>query len=66
MKSLNKRELQQIATNHSSDIDVKDFQILFQLMIQLYDEYLTGKKILPSNQKKKKKKKKKEKAKFIY
>ena len=41
MKILNKRELQQIALNHSSDIDFKDFMknalknnTLFWLMIQ--------------------------------
>ena len=32
MKILNKRELQQIALNHSSDIDVKDF-------IKIYKKY---------------------------
>ena len=46
MKILNKRELQQIALNHSSDIEVKDFikiyknvlqnHTLFWLMLQLY------------------------------
>ena len=30
MKSLNKRELQQIATNNSSDIDVKDFTKIYK------------------------------------
>ena len=30
MKILNKRELQQIATNHSSDIDFKDFMKLYK------------------------------------
>ena len=30
MKIPNKRELQQIALNHSSDIDVKDFMKLFK------------------------------------
>ena len=30
MKIPNKRELQQIASNHSSDIDFKDFLKLFQ------------------------------------
>ena len=32
MKILNKRELQQIASNHSSDLDFKDF-------IKLYKDY---------------------------
>ena len=32
MKSPNKRELQQIASNHSSDIDFKDF-------MKLYNDY---------------------------
>ena len=32
MTILNKRELQQIASNHSSDIDFKDF-------VKLYKEY---------------------------
>ena len=30
MKTLNKRELQQIASNHSSDIDFKDFIKLYK------------------------------------
>ena len=30
MKILNKRELQQIAVNHSSDIDVKDFMKIYK------------------------------------
>ena len=30
MKILNKRELQQIASNHSSDIDFKDFMKLYK------------------------------------
>ena len=30
MKILNKRELQQIALNHSSDIDFKDFMKIFK------------------------------------
>ena len=30
MKSLNKRELHQIASNHSSDIDFKDFMKLYK------------------------------------
>ena len=48
MKISNKRELQQIALNHSSDIDFKDFikiykyvlqnHFLFWLMIQLYHQ----------------------------
>ena len=50
MKIPNKRELQQIALNHSSDIDFKDFMkikrnalqnhILFWLMIQLYHQMI--------------------------
>ena len=46
MKIQNKRELQQIALNHSSDIDFKDFMkiykncILFWLMIQLYHQII--------------------------
>ena len=30
MKITNKRELQQIATNHSSDIDFKDFMKIYK------------------------------------
>ena len=50
MKIPNKRELQQIAINHSSDVDFKDFMkfiknvlqnhIHFQLKIQLYDQMI--------------------------
>ena len=52
MKIPNKIELQQIVTNHSSDIDFKEFMktykkytaeyynILFQLMIQLYHQII--------------------------
>ena len=50
MKIPNKRELQQIALNHSSDIDFKDFikihknvqrnHIFFWLMIQLYHQII--------------------------
>ena len=50
MKIPNKRELQQIALNHSSDIDFKDFikihknvlrnPIFFWLMIQLYHQII--------------------------
>ena len=46
MKIQNKRELQQIALNHSSDIDFKDFMkiykkfILFWLMVQLYHQII--------------------------
>ena len=31
MKISNKRELQQIATNHSSDIDFKDFMKIYKI-----------------------------------
>ena len=50
MKVPNKRELQQIALNHSSDIDIKDFMkiyknvlqnhTLFWLMIQPYHQMI--------------------------
>ena len=49
MKIPNKRELQQIALNHSSDTDFKDFikiykkcstDIFFELMIQLYHQII--------------------------
>ena len=30
MKTPNKRELQEIATNHSSDIDIKDFMKIYK------------------------------------
>ena len=50
MKIPNKRELQQMALNHSSDIDFKDFikihknvqrnHIFFWLMIQLYHQII--------------------------
>ena len=43
MKITNKRKLQQIALNHSSDIDLKDF-----IKIDKY-EYLIGEEILPFN-----------------
>ena len=39
MKIPNKREFQQIALNHSSDVDPKDF-ILFKLMMQLYHQII--------------------------
>ena len=34
MKILNKRELQQIASNHSSDIDFEDFMKLYKVYIK--------------------------------
>ena len=34
MKILNKRELQQIALNHSSDIDFKDFMKIYKEFIK--------------------------------
>ena len=50
MKIPNKRELQQIALNHSSDIDLKDFLKIYKkctgepccfwLMIQLYHQMI--------------------------
>ena len=51
MKISNKRELQQIAINHSSDVDFKDFTkickkiycitiFFFWLMIQLYHQII--------------------------
>ena len=46
MKISNKREIQQIALNHSSDIDFKDLKntlknhTLFWLMIQLYHQMI--------------------------
>ena len=64
LKIPNKRELQQIALNHSSDIDFKDFMSIYKKCtaepysflvndatgkIDKY-EYLTGEEILPSNQ----------------
>ena len=44
MKISNRRELQQIATNHSSDIDSKDFIKIYKkctvFMIQLYHQII--------------------------
>ena len=48
MKSPNKRELQQIALNHSSDIDFKDFiKIYKKCTIEPYS-FLVNDTILPS------------------
>ena len=54
MKVPNKRELQQIAFNHSSDIGFEDFVNLYKkyTLQKIFtkieqDEYLTGEEILP-------------------
>ena len=36
MKILNKRELQQIALNHSSDIDFKDFMKIYNIILSIF------------------------------
>ena len=48
MKSPNKRELQQIASNHSSDIDLKDFMNLYKDYTKEPYSFLVNNRTLPS------------------
>ena len=49
MKILNKRELQQIALNHSSDIDFKDFIMIYKKSTRKPFSFLVNDATLPSN-----------------
>ena len=49
MKIPNKRELQQIASNHSSDIDFKDFMKLSNDYPEELYSFLVNDTTLPSN-----------------
>ena len=49
MKIPNKRELQQIALNHSSDIDFKDFMKTYKKCTAEPYSFLVNNTILPSN-----------------
>ena len=49
MKILNKRELQQIALNHSSDIDFKDFINIYKKCTAEPYSFLVNDTTLPSN-----------------
>ena len=49
MKILNKRELQQIALNHSSDIDVKDFIKIYKKCTAEPHSFLVSDTTLPSD-----------------
>ena len=49
MKIPNKRELQQIALNHSSDIDFKDFMKIFRKYTAEPYSFLVNDTTLPSN-----------------
>ena len=48
MKFPNKRELQQIALNHSSDIDFKDFIKIYRKFTEKPDYFLVIDTTLPS------------------
>ena len=48
MKILNKRELQQIALNHSSDIDFKDFIKIYKKCSAEPHSFLVSETTLPS------------------
>ena len=47
MKIPNKRELQQIALNHSSDIDFKDFMKIYKKYTKEPDSFLVNDTTLP-------------------
>ena len=47
MKIPNKRELQQIALNHSSDIDVKDFMNIYKKFTKEPSSFLVNDTTLP-------------------
>ena len=49
MKIANKRELQQIALNHSSDIDFKDFTKIYKKCIAEPYSFLVNDTTLPSD-----------------
>ena len=49
MKIPNKRELQQIATNHSSDIDFKDFIEIYKKCTARPYSFLVNDTTLPSD-----------------
>ena len=49
MKTPNKRELQQIALNHSSDIDFKDFMNIYRKCITEPYSFLVNDTTLPSD-----------------
>ena len=49
MKILNKRELQQIALNHSSDIDFKDFTKIYKKCTAETYSFLVNDTTLPSD-----------------
>ena len=49
MKIPNKRELQQIAINHSSDIDLKDFVRIYKKCTDEPYSFLVNDTMLPSN-----------------
>ena len=49
MKISNKRELQQIAINHSSDIDFKDFVRIYKKCTDEPYSFLVNDTTLPSN-----------------
>ena len=49
MKIPNKRELQQIALNHSSDINFKDFINIYKKYAAEPHSFLVNDTILPSN-----------------
>ena len=49
MKISNKRELQQIALNHSSDIDFKDFMKIFKKYTAGAYSFLVNDTTLPSD-----------------
>ena len=49
MKSLNRRVLQQIAINHSSDIDYKDFMKIYEKYTAEKYSFLVNDTTLPSD-----------------
>ena len=49
MKNANKKELQRIPTNHSSDIDLKDFMKIFKKCTAESYSFLVNDKTLPSD-----------------
>ena len=49
MKILNKRELEQIALNHSSDIDFKDFMKIYKICTAELYSFLLNDTTLPSD-----------------
>ena len=49
MKIKNRRELQNIATNHSADIDYKDFMKIYRECIKEPYSFLTSDTKLPSS-----------------